>query len=154
MGSGPSNIASNRKALHDYHVLERFEAGIELRGTEVKSLREGQVSLVGAFAQIVGNELILQGMTIQPYEFGNRFNHASDRPRRLLLHKREIVRLKAEAEQKGHSLIPLRLYFKGRNVKVELGSCRGKNVVDKRETLKRKTADREAGRAIAAARRR
>ena len=154
MGSGPSNIASNRKALHDYHVLERFEAGIELRGTEVKSLREGQVSLVGAFAQIVGNELILQGMTIQPYEFGNRFNHASDRPRRLLLHKREIVRLKAEAEQKGHSLIPLRLYFKGRKVKVELGSCRGKNVVDKRETLKRKTADREAGRAIAAARRR
>jgi SsrA-binding protein len=154
MGSGPSNIASNRKALHDYHVLERFEAGIELRGTEVKSLREGQVSLVGAFAQIVGNELILQGMTIQPYEFGNRFNHASDRPRRLLLHKREIVRLKAEAEQKGHSLIPLRVYFKGRHVKVELGSCRGKNVVDKRETLKRKTADREAGRAIAAARRR
>ena len=99
MGSGPSNIASNRKALHDYHVLERFEAGIELRGTEVKSLREGQVSLVGAFAQIVGSELILQGLTIQPYEFGNRFNHDSDRPRRLLLHKREIIRLKAEAEQ-------------------------------------------------------
>ena len=154
MASGASNIASNRKAFHDYHVLERFEAGIELRGTEVKSLREGHVSLIGAFAQIENGEVVLQGMTIQPYEFGNRFNHASDRPRRLLLHKREILRLKAESEQKGHSLIPLRLYFKGRNVKVELGSCRGKNVVDKRETLKRKTADREAGRAIANARKR
>ncbi|MBT3193593.1 MAG: SsrA-binding protein SmpB [Verrucomicrobia bacterium] len=154
MASGASNIASNRKALHDYHVLERFETGIELRGTEVKSLREGHVSLVGAFAQIKNGEVFLEGMTIQPYEFGNRFNHDSDRPRRLLLHKREILRLKAESEQKGHSLIPLRLYFKGRNVKVELGSCRGKNVVDKRETLKRKTADREAGRAIANARRR
>ena len=144
MASGASNIASNRKALHDYHVLERFETGIELRGTEVKSLREGHVSLVGAFAQIKNGEVFLEGMTIQPYEFGNRFNHDSDRPRRLLLHKREILRLKAESEQKGHSLIPLRLYFKGRNVKVELGSCRGKNVVDKRETLKSKTADREA----------
>ena len=154
MASGASNIASNRKAFHDYHVLERFEAGIELRGTEVKSLREGNASLIGAFAQVEGSQVVLQGMTIQPYEFGNRNNHASDRPRRLLLHKREILRLKAEAEQKGNSLIPLRLYFKGRNVKVELGSCRGKNVVDKRETLKRKTADREAGRAIAAASRR
>ncbi len=154
MASGATNIASNRKAFHDYHVLERFEAGIELRGTEVKSLREGNASLIGAFAQVEGSQVILQGMTIQPYEFGNRNNHASDRPRRLLLHKREILRLKAEAEQKGNSLIPLRLYFKGRNVKVELGLCRGKNVVDKRETLKRKTADREAGRAIAAASRR
>jgi len=154
MASGPSNIASNRKALHEYHVLERFEAGIELLGTEVKSLREGQVSLVGAFAQIVGRELVLQGMTIQPYEFGNRFNHASDRPRRLLLHRREILRLKAESEQKGHALIPLRLYFKGRKVKVELGSCQGKKLADKRETLKRKTADREAGRAVVAASRR
>jgi SsrA-binding protein len=154
MASHKSNIASNRKAFHDYHVLERFECGIELRGTEVKSLREGHVSLVGAFAHVEGGQVILQGMTIQPYEFGNRFNHAADRPRRLLLHKREILRLKAESEQKGHALIPLSLYFKGRNVKVELGSCRGKNVVDKRETLKRKTADREAGRAIANARRR
>ena len=153
MSAAFANIATNRKALHDYKVLERFEAGIELRGTEVKSLREGKVSLVGAYAQIVGSEVILQGVTIQPYEFGNRFNHESDRPRKLLLHKREILKLKAEAEQKSHSIIPLRLYFKGRNVKVELGSCQGKNLVDKRETLKRKTADRETARAIADARR-
>ena len=154
MAAGASNIASNRRALHDYKVLERFEAGIELRGTEVKSLREGHVSMVGAFAQIVGDELILQGLTIELYEFGNRFNHATDRPRRLLLHKREILKLKAESEQKGHSLIPLRLYFKGRNVKVEIGSCQGKKLVDKRETLKRKTADMDAKRALAHAHRR
>ncbi len=154
MAAGASNIATNRKARHDYEILERFEAGIELRGTEVKSLREGHVSLVGSFAEIDGRELLLQGVTIQPYEFGNRFNHAPDRPRRLLLHKREILKLKAQTEQKGHSLIPLRLYFKGRNVKVELGLCRGKKQADKREALKRQTADREAGRAVAAARRR
>jgi SsrA-binding protein len=154
MASGASNIATNRKARHDYEVLERFEAGIELRGTEVKSLREGHVSLVGSFAEIEGGDVVLQGVTIQPYEFGNRFNHAPDRSRRLLLHKREILRLKAATEQKGHALIPLRLYFKGRHVKVELGLCRGKKQADKRETLKRQTADREAGRAVAAAQRR
>jgi SsrA-binding protein len=154
MGSGASNIASNRRALHDYKVLERFEAGIELRGTEVKSLREGHVSMVGAYAQIVGGELILEGLTIELYEFGNRFNHATDRPRRLLLHKREILKLQVESEQKGHSLIPLRLYFKGRNVKVEIGSCQAKKLVDKRETLKRRTADMDAKRAVANAHRR
>ncbi len=154
MASGASNIATNRKARHDYEVLERFEAGIELRGTEVKSLRQGHVSLVGSFAELEGGDVMLQGMTIQPYEFGNRFNHPPDRSRRLLLHKREILKLKAATEQKGHALIPLRLYFKGRNVKVELGLCRGKKLVDKRETLKRQTADREAGRALANARRR
>ena len=154
MASGASNIATNRKARHDYEVLERFEAGIELVGTEVKSLREGHVSLVGSFAAIEGGDVMLQGMTIQPYEFGNRFNHAPDRSRRLLLHKREISKLRVATEQKGHALIPLRLYFKGRNVKVDLGLCRGKKSVDKRETLKQQTADREAGRALADARRR
>jgi SsrA-binding protein len=149
-----STIATNRRARHDYHVLERFEAGIELRGTEVKSLRLGHVSLVGAFAQIDGGEIYLDGMTIEAYEFGNRFNHPKDRRRRLLLHKREILKLKAESEQKGHAIIPLRLYFKGRSVKVELGTCKGKKLHDKRETLKRQTADREAGRALADARKR
>ena len=153
MGSGYSKIASNRRAFHDYQVLDTYEAGIELRGTEVKSLRLGQVSMVGAYAQVVGEQIILEGLTIQPYEFGNRFNHKSDRPRKLLLHKFEILRLKSDVEQKGLTLIPLKIYFKNRKVKVEIGSCRGKKLVDKRETLKRKTADREAARAIANARR-
>ena len=153
MASGYSKIASNRKAFHDYQVLDKYEAGIELRGTEVKSLRLGHVSMIGSYAQIQGEQIILEGLTIQPYEFGNRFNHDSDRPRKLLLHKREILRLKAEVEQKGNSLIPLKIYFKNRKVKVEIGTCRGKKLVDKRETLKRKTADREAARAIANARR-
>jgi SsrA-binding protein len=148
-----SKIASNRKALHDYEVLDRYEAGIELRGTEVKSLRLGHVSMVGSYASIENGNAILYGVTIQPYEFGNRFNHAADRPRRLLLHKREILRLQAGVEKKGHSLIPLKLYFKNQRVKVELGLCRGKKLYDKRETMKRKTADREAARAISAARR-
>jgi len=154
MTAGYAKIASNRKALHDYEVLDRFEAGIELRGTEVKSLRQGHVSMIGSYAQVENGQVILYGVTIQPYEYGNRFNHAPDRPRRLLLHKREIFKLQAGVEKKGHSLIPLKLYFKNRRVKVELGLCRGKKLFDKRETLKRKTADREAARAIAAAKRR
>lgn len=147
----PANIATNRKAHHDYEIMERFEAGIELFGTEVKSLRQGLVSLVGAYVQITGGEAILLGMTIQPYSFGNRFNHESNRPRRLLMHKREILELKANVEQQGHTLVPLRLYFRKRSVKVEVGVCRGKKLVDKRETLKRKTSDRETARAVRAA---
>ncbi len=154
MSSVSASIATNRKAHHDYQVLERCEAGIELRGTEVKSLRLGQVSLIGAYVQIEGLDAVLSGMTIQPYTFGNRFNHESDRPRRLLLHKREILKLKADVEQQGHTLVPLRLYFRKRTVKVEVGVCRGKKLEDKRETLKRKTSDREAARAVRAASRR
>jgi len=153
MSSGYSKIASNRKAFHDYEVLERYEAGVELRGTEVKSLRLGHVSMVGSYAQVEGEQVILQGLTIQPYEFGNRFNHDADRPRKLLLHKREILKLKSGVEQKGHSLVPLKIYFKNRKVKIELGVCRGKKLFDKRETLKRKSADRDAARAMADARR-
>jgi SsrA-binding protein len=151
MGSGYTKIASNRRAFHDYEVLDRYEAGVELKGTEVKSLRQGHVSMVGSYAQLEGGQIYLQGLTIQPYEFGNRFNHAADRPRRLLLHKREILKLKSFVEQKGHSLVPLSIYFKNRKVKVEIGVCRGKKLYDKRETLKRKTADREAARAMSAA---
>ncbi len=150
MPAESANIATNRKAHHDYQILDRCEAGVELVGTEVKSLRLGQVSLIGAYVQIKGSEALLSGMTIQPYAFGNRFNHESDRPRRLLLHKREILKLKADVEQQGHTLIPLRLYFRRRHVKVEIGICRGKKLEDKRETLKRKTSDREAARAIRA----
>ncbi len=149
-----ANIATNRKAYHDYEVLEHCEAGLELRGTEVKSLRLGQVSMVGAYVQVTGGDAVVVGMTIQPYLFGNRFNHESNRPRRLLLHKREILKLKADVEQHGHTLIPLRLYFRRRSVKLELGVCRGKKLVDKRETMKQKTSDRESARAIRAASRR
>ncbi len=150
MSSRPtnSNIATNRKAHHDFQILDHIEAGIELQGTEVKSLRLGQVSLIGAYVQITGGEAVLSGMTIQPYAFGNRYNHEADRPRRLLLHKREVLKLKADVEQQGHTLVPLKLYFRKRHVKVDIGVCRGKKLVDKRETLKRKTSDREAARAL------
>ncbi len=146
-----ANIATNRKAYHDFEVMERYEAGIELVGTEVKSLRLGQVSMVGAYVQIERGEAVLSGMTIQPYSHGNRFNHESSRQRRLLLHKREIAKLKADVEAAGHTLVPLRLYFRRRSVKVEIGVCRGKKLVDKRETMKKKTSTREAQRAIRAA---
>jgi SsrA-binding protein len=142
-------LANNRKAFHDYFVMERHEAGIELRGTEVKSIRNGQISLAGSFARIEGGQVILHHLTIPPYEFGNRFNHDPDRPRRLLLRKAEIRRLQVQTDQKGHTLVPLSLYLKRGMVKVEVGVCRGKAQFDKRETLKRKTADREAAREMA-----
>ena len=142
-------IATNRKASHDYFVIERLECGIALRGTEVKAVRAGHVSLVGAFARAVDGSVFLQNMTIQPYEFGNQFNHDPLRPRRLLLHHREITRLESQTSQKGLTLIPLSVYMKRGFVKIELGLCRGKRQSDKRETLKRKTAERETNRAIA-----
>lgn len=142
-------IASNRKASHDYHVLERIEAGVCLVGTEVKSVRAGGVSLAGSYARVDGTRVTLQHVTIQPYEFGNRNNHEPDRPRQLLLNKREIDKLRAATEQKGATLVPLRLYMRNGRVKVELGLCRGKNQGDKRETLRRKTVQRETDREIA-----
>jgi SsrA-binding protein len=147
-------IATNRRALHDYFVLERFEAGIELRGTEVKSLREGHIALTGAFARVENGDIVLFGVNITPYEFGNRFNHVPDRPRRLLLHRREIGKIQVQVEQKGQTLIPLAVYLKRGLIKVELGLCKGKQAYDKRETLRRKTADREAARAQVSALRR
>lgn len=147
------NVAVNRRARHDYHVLETYEAGIALCGTEVKSVRAGQISLAGAFVRIDDGNAVLQHATIAPYEHGNRFNHESDRPRRLLLHKREILKLQAQAEQKGHALVPLSVFLRRGLVKLQIGVCRGKQVHDKRETIRRRTADREAQRAIANARR-
>ncbi|MFC1462319.1 SsrA-binding protein SmpB [Verrucomicrobiota bacterium] len=147
-------LATNRKALRDYHVLERFEAGIALRGTEVKSARDGHLTLSGAYGRAEPDGITLHNMTIQPYEHGNRFNHEPDRPRRLLLHKREIERLRAHVEQKGCTLVPLNAYLKKGLVKLEIGLCRGKTHGDKRESMRRKTADREAARAIAERRRR
>lgn len=144
------NLTVNRRARQDYFILERVEAGIELVGTEVKVVRNGEAGLTGSYAQVKNGQLFLNQVTIPPYAFGNRFNHDSLRTRRLLMHKREIRKLQAMTEQKGLSLIPLRLYLSPRGlVKVELGVCRGKAQEDKRETLKRRDADLEARRAVA-----
>lgn len=144
------NLAVNRKATHDYTVLEKFEAGIELFGTEVKVLRNGEGGLLGSWCKIDDkNELWLMQVRIPPYAFGTHFNHEALRSRRLLMHKAEILRLRAKTEQKGLSLIPLRLYLNARGkVKVEIALCQGKNVVDRRETIKRREADRSAQRAV------
>ena len=142
-------LADNRRARRDYFVLERFEAGIELRGTEVKSARAGHLTLTSAHAGVESNDLILRDLDIQPYEHGNRFNHAPNRPRRLLLHRKEIDRLRGQVEQKRLTLIPLTVYLKHGLVKVELALCKGKQQEDRREELKRRAADREAERAMA-----
>ena len=142
-------LANNRRARRDYFVDETFETGIELRGTEVKSMRAGQFSLTGAFARVEEGDVILHHMTISPYEHGNRFNHEPERPRRLLLHAAQIRHLAVQTDQKGHALVPLSVYLKRGLVKVELGVCRGKRQADKRETMRRKTADMEARRAMA-----
>ena len=143
------NLAVNRRATHDYFVLERMETGIELVGTEVKVVRNGEAGLTGSYAQVKNGQLFLNQVTIPPYAFGNRFNHDSLRTRRLLVHKSEVRKLQAMTEQKGLSLIPLRLYLSPKGlVKVELGICRGKAREDKRETIKRREADLEARRAI------
>lgn len=131
---GVKEITSNRKAFHEYFVLERFEAGIELAGTEVKSIRAGNVNLKDTFCTIKDGELFVRGMHISPYEHGNIFNKDPVRPRRLLMHKREIVKLNARIMQDGVALIPLSLYFKDSRVKVELGLCKGKKLHDKRDS--------------------
>jgi SsrA-binding protein len=141
-------VALNRRARHEFHVLETLEAGIVLQGTEVKSIRAGSVSLAGAYARIDRGQAVLQGMNISPYEQGNRFNHDPVRPRRLLLHAREIEHLKAQTEQQGLTLVPLAVAIRRGRVKIDIGICRGKQTHDKRETLKRRTADREARRAM------
>lgn len=149
-GGRDGDLTVNRKARHDYAILETLEAGIALMGTEVKVVRNGEASLTGAYAQVEGSSVMLHQVTIPPYAFGNRFNHDSLRSRRLLLHRREIDRLRAAQEQKGLSLIPLRLYVNPRGrMKVEVAICRGKAQEDKRETIKRRDANREARRAIA-----
>jgi SsrA-binding protein len=145
--------ATNRKAFHDFFVVDRIEAGIELLGTEVKSVRSSNVTLTGGYAKIEDSgRLVLYAVHIAPYECGNRFNHEPTRPRTLLLHRREIARLKGQIAQKGYTLVPLKLYFRKRWAKVELGLCKGKQDDDKRDTLRRKDADKEARRAISRSR--
>ncbi len=141
-------IAQNKKAFHDYFVEESIEAGIELVGTEVKSLRAGGVNLKDAWCAVVDGEMFVNGMHISPYEQGNIFNRDPMRVRKLLLHKREIMRLLGVVKQQGYSLIPLSLYFKGSRVKVQVGVCRGKKLYDKREDAARRDMKREAERAL------
>ena len=141
---GKKEIAANRKAFHDYFILERFEAGIVLAGTEVKSIRNGQINLKDSFCTVKDGELWARGIHISPYEKGNIFNKDPVRPRKLLMHKREIMKLQARVMQDGVALIPLSLYFKDSRVKVELGLCKGKKLHDKRES----DAERESRREI------
>jgi len=147
-------ITNNRKARHDYHILETIEAGIELRGTEVKSLRAGRVNLKDGYVDVRDMEMYLIGVHISPYEEGNRFNHEPERPRRLLLHRREILKFGIKARDKGLTLVPLRMYFRGARVKVEIGLARGKKQFDKRETIAKRDAKRAVQRALKEARNR
>ena len=143
-----NTIAQNKKAYHDYFVTETIEAGIELCGTEVKSLREGRVNLKDSWCSITNGEIFINGMHISPYEQGNIFNKDPLRVRKLLMHKREIMRLFGTVKQDGFSLIPLSLYFKGSRVKVAVGVCKGKKLYDKRADMAAKAAKRDIERAM------
>ena len=148
MAEAVKQVARNQKAYHDYFIEEKFEAGIELAGTEVKSIRMGNVNLKDSFCLIKDGQLSVLGMHISPYEKGNIFNKDPRRPRRLLMHKREIMRLFARIKQDGYSLIPLSVYFKGPRVKLSLGLARGKKLYDKRESAATRDAKREMDRAM------
>ena len=142
-------IATNRKALRDYHILERYECGVELRGTEVKSIRQGKLNISDAFARVERDQVWLYNMDIQVYDKASFEQHEPRRTRRLLLHKREILKLFGFTQIKGHSLPILRAYWKGAHIKMELGVGKGKNVGDQREALKEKAVKREAQRVVA-----
>src|SRR5579872_3798358 len=141
-------IASNRKAFHDYFVLQKVEAGIALTGTEVKSLRAGRANLKDSYVDFQRNEAFLVGAHISPYEHGNMQNHDPERRRKLLLHRREIDKMRAQVEEKGLTVVPLRLYFRAGKVKAEIAVVRGKKQYDKREAEKRRELDREAAAAM------
>lgn len=141
-------VAQNKKARHDYFVLETYEAGIELFGTEVKSIRKGRINLKDSWCSIDGGEIFVNGMHISPYEQGNIFNRDPMRVRRLLMHKREINRLFGTTKQQGLTLIPLSVYFLKGRAKIEVGLCKGKKNYDKRETMAKRDAQRDMERAI------
>ena len=143
---GIKQAAANRKAYHDYFVLERYEAGIELAGTEVKSIRAGTLNLKDSYCTVKDGDLFVRGLHISPYEKGNIFNRDPVRPRRLLMHKREIRKLQARVMQEGIALIPLSVYFKDSRVKVEVGLCKGKKLYDKRESDAKRQAARDIDR--------
>ena len=148
MGESIKIVAKNSKAFHDYFIEDRYETGIELAGTEVKSIRQGNVNLKDSFCIIKDGEISVLGMHISPYEKGNIFNKDPRRNRKLLMHKREIMRLFGKIKQDGYSLIPLSIYFKGPYVKLEIGLARGKKLYDKRDSAAKKDAKREIDRAM------
>jgi SsrA-binding protein len=139
-------IAVNRKAYFNYEVLSSLECGIELHGTEVKSIREGHVNFTDSFCEVKNLELFIVKLHISAYKYGNIFNHAAERPRRLLAHKKEIAKIARQVKEKGITLIPLKFYFKGRRIKVDVGICRGKKLYDKRESIKEKDIKRQTDR--------
>ena len=141
-------IAQNKKARHEYFILENIETGIELFGTEVKSIRDGKVNIADSYASIKGGEVFLIGMNISPYEKGNIFNRAPLREKKLLLHKAQIRKLIGQIKQTGFSLIPLSVYLKGSKVKIDLGVCKGKKLYDKRDDIAKRDAKRSADRAL------
>lgn len=145
---GTKQIAKNSKAFHDYFVEDRFEAGMVLAGTEVKSIRQGAVNLKDSFCQVKDGELWLHGLHISPYEKGNIFNKDPRRTRKLLMHRREILRLQSSVQRDGLTLVPLSLYFKDAKVKVELGLCKGKKLYDKRATAAERDSKRDIDRAM------
>ncbi len=145
---GIKSVAQNRKAFHDYFVEEKLECGIALFGTEVKSIRQGRINLKESWAQIRKGEVWVEGMHISPYEQGNIFNRDPLRPKKLLLHRKEIRKLEGLVMRQGFTLIPLEMYFKNGLVKVQIGLCKGKHVHDKRETMARKDAEREIQRSL------
>ncbi len=145
---GVKVLARNREASHEYFIEEEFETGIELSGTEVKSVRQGNLNLKDAWCGIKNGELLVNQMHISPYEQGNIFNRDPRRPRRLLMHKREIMRLYGKVKQDGYSLIPLSVYLKGSLVKVKLGLCKGKKLYDKRQSAAERDAKRQIDRAM------
>lgn len=146
--SGIKVVARNKKASHEYFILEKYECGIELFGTEVKSIRLGKVNLTDAYASIDKGEVFIKGMNISPFEQGNIFNRDPLRPKKLLLHKKEILKLYGQLQTQGYSLIPLSVYFKGSKVKVELGLCKGKKLYDKRADIAKRDARRDMDRAV------
>jgi len=148
--AGEHNVCINRQARHNYFIDEVYEAGLVLMGSEVKSLRDGKANLKDSYARIQKGEAFLVNAHVSPYAGANQFNHEPTRTRKLLLHQREIERLTGKTKERGFTLIPLRLYFKNGRAKVELGLARGKKLYDKRETLRRKVAEREVERAIKA----
>ncbi len=145
---GQKIIAENRKARHDYFILESIEAGMVLKGTEVKSMRAGRVNLKDSFVFIQNNEAFIEGMHVSPYEQGNIFNVDPLRKRKLLLHKKEIIKLRQKTQEQGLSIVPLKLYFKDGRVKAEIAVVRGKKLYDKRATEAKRTAEREIHRAL------
>lgn len=140
-------VAKNSKAYHDYFVEDKFEAGISLAGTEVKSIRAGNVNLKDSYCLAKDGELAVHGMHVSPYEQGNIFNKDPTRPRKLLMHKREILRLYQKVKQDGYAIVPLAIYFKNAKVKLEIGLCKGKKLYDKRDAAAAKDAKREMDRA-------